>query len=251
MSIAEHRGVEEGVAYAIIRMVRGETWRCGYALIPENHPWSGVSYHDIFGEVDVHGGLTYSGDLFEDGGWWIGFDTNHYNDGPATQSLAYCTEQAQSLARQVAKAGKAALPPAPTLPLAISQTTRDLARKWHEEETGTNDERFFGFMAEWVKGSLTKLEVNMSQAFLKTAAAFRVDFLIDLRWAGIPERQGKGLEPLAYWLISDMGSHLFSKGSLHHIHDLPSEKRAANLYLLAGDGLVNLGKAEDYAASVK
>ena len=50
---------------------------------------------------EVHGSLTYSGDLFGDGRWWFGFDTNHRDDGPGEQNIPYVTEQCERLAEQL------------------------------------------------------------------------------------------------------------------------------------------------------
>jgi len=58
---------------------------CGYVRIPEGHP---LYHHDygVCGGVDVHGGLTFSGQPYNVvsgerlDGWWVGFDCNHYGD---------------------------------------------------------------------------------------------------------------------------------------------------------------------------
>ncbi len=56
---------------------------CGYVGIPKGHKFWGMEYdsHDELSEIgnDVHGGLTYS-QPENDGYWYFGFDTNHYND---------------------------------------------------------------------------------------------------------------------------------------------------------------------------
>ncbi len=58
-------------------------WGNGYVRIPEGHPYYEKTYDDI--PVDVHGGLTFSDHIFENGkhfsdGYWVGFDTAHYGD---------------------------------------------------------------------------------------------------------------------------------------------------------------------------
>jgi hypothetical protein len=58
-------------------------WGNGYVRIPEGHPYYEKTYDDI--PVSVHGGLTFSNHVFEDGeyfsdGYWVGFDTAHYGD---------------------------------------------------------------------------------------------------------------------------------------------------------------------------
>jgi len=68
-------------------------WGNGYVLVPEGHPYHGVSYEDIH-SVSVHGGLTYSGRITHEtitnqglpyklehiGMWAFGFDTAHCYD---------------------------------------------------------------------------------------------------------------------------------------------------------------------------
>lgn len=66
---------------------------CGYVGIPEGHPYYEKDY-DKMDDINVHGGVTYSGDshmhirLEEDVGrelWWVGFDCCHWKDlMPAT-----------------------------------------------------------------------------------------------------------------------------------------------------------------------
>lgn len=63
---------------------------------------------------DVHGGLTYAGAggkyPAEGGdGWWFGFDTNHYQDGPFEQSESYTAAECERLAEQINRMFPAAL----------------------------------------------------------------------------------------------------------------------------------------------
>lgn len=55
---------------------------CCYIGLDENNKFYGVSYLDI--DLDVHGGLTYSDNLFHVIGnsdrWYIGWDYAHYGD---------------------------------------------------------------------------------------------------------------------------------------------------------------------------
>lgn len=56
----------------------GGAW-CGYAQIPEGHPW-----HEDLGildeRIDVHGGVTYQGNRMGDGRYFVGFDCAHWQD---------------------------------------------------------------------------------------------------------------------------------------------------------------------------
>ena len=51
----------------------------GYVRIPKAHKFYQKGYDDL-DMIECHGGLTFSGDLEEDGDWYIGFDTAHYQD---------------------------------------------------------------------------------------------------------------------------------------------------------------------------
>ena len=86
----------KGYKYIIIRMNEYEPNRInlnGYVVIPENHLFkidynssycghSGCYEHTPESIIDVHGGLTYSGDIeFSDGEHYcLGFDTAHSGD---------------------------------------------------------------------------------------------------------------------------------------------------------------------------
>lgn len=61
---------------------------CGYLAVPPGHLWHGVGYSEL--DVEVHGGLTYSGrgeagtlirdalaPAEPDDSWWLGFDCMH------------------------------------------------------------------------------------------------------------------------------------------------------------------------------
>lgn len=52
----------------------------GYVRIPKAHKFYQKGYDDIGNAIECHGGLTFTGDLEEDGDFYIGFDTAHYMD---------------------------------------------------------------------------------------------------------------------------------------------------------------------------
>ena len=88
---------------------------CGYVGLPEDHPYYGLNYRDIFLNAQVHGGLTYSGELSSCGRWWFGFDCGHTWDylpsraysrfsGVTEQeyrTVEYVTDETTSLAEQL------------------------------------------------------------------------------------------------------------------------------------------------------
>jgi len=69
---------EAGLPGLIVRNSFGAL--CGYVAVPAGHAQHGRKYQDI-PDVDVHGGLTYSGSAGEpDNVWWFGFDCAHSGD---------------------------------------------------------------------------------------------------------------------------------------------------------------------------
>lgn len=79
-------------------------WYCGYVVIPKTHPYYGVDYNDLVDLFDVHGGLTYSGELDEVGEWVLGFDCNHADDNPFCEDQYYTLEECLRLVEQIIKA---------------------------------------------------------------------------------------------------------------------------------------------------
>lgn len=83
-------------------------WHCGYVTVPLGHPWHGGDYMRLpLVGLDVHGGITYSDTAHTGPGWTVGFDTNHFADGPYERSLEYCREQTLKLAEQAFQAQQA------------------------------------------------------------------------------------------------------------------------------------------------
>jgi hypothetical protein len=84
-----------GLPCLLRRSPRGGAW-CGYVAVPPGHPLHGTTHDGI--DVEVHGGLTYSGrcegDVCHvpapgepDDVWWIGFDCGHAFDvSPAREA---------------------------------------------------------------------------------------------------------------------------------------------------------------------
>lgn len=67
---------------------------CGYVNVPDTHPmynkdYSSSFYDGPFYGIEVHGGLTYSGDMDVKGNWWIGFDCVHSGDLSPRDVLVY------------------------------------------------------------------------------------------------------------------------------------------------------------------
>ena len=94
---------------------------CGYVLLPEGHPLHGVEYQSVPAqyEIDIHGGVTYSGKaselmafLDEDPRWAYGFDCGHCYDATPLSPMRkfpdvvyrdadYAIKETNSLAQQL------------------------------------------------------------------------------------------------------------------------------------------------------
>ena len=82
------------------------TWFCGYVVIPEDHPFYGEDYDEVEGYVDVHGGVTFSGELDGIDGFLLGFDCNHYCDSPEVQDEEYTFNECKRLVDQLIEIDK-------------------------------------------------------------------------------------------------------------------------------------------------
>lgn len=88
---------------------------CGYVFVPEGHPLYGDSHLDAKDELDVHGGVTFTGVIEEDPGlgWAVGFDMAHSFDVEYSMLGVYCirsdeecVEETNRLAEQLAERGE-------------------------------------------------------------------------------------------------------------------------------------------------
>jgi hypothetical protein len=107
--------------------------RCGYVAVPPEHKLHGEDYDNV--EVDVHGGLTYSGSdrseypVAAAGMFWFGYDCAHLGDArdpdlmddehrkyanilslrlgdDVIRSLDFCIDECESLAKQLVELGE-------------------------------------------------------------------------------------------------------------------------------------------------
>lgn len=144
--VVEGRWTTKAGLEATVAVVHG-AHRCGYVRVPAESPLFGIGYAEeckrlrrayiaalrgplgkrsvmtLLGgcknptpEVvfDVHGSLTFSGDLLEPGTWWFGFDAAHAGDGrmgsaefPSlgpVREFDYMANECESLARQIVDA---------------------------------------------------------------------------------------------------------------------------------------------------
>ena len=109
-------------AFVVINETTNMQWRCGYVIIPEESSLfkmdvsCSVNLYDLdlddpniitklkqqqkLCNVDVHGGITYN-DFYDGKGYCIGFDCAHYQDTIEVQTLEYCINECESLAKQL------------------------------------------------------------------------------------------------------------------------------------------------------
>ena len=71
-----------GLSAVVLMLNTGFPHRCGYVRVPDDFNSYEKSYDELHA-VNVHGGLTYAGEVMGKGnGFWFGFDAMHYNDAP-------------------------------------------------------------------------------------------------------------------------------------------------------------------------
>ncbi|WP_106460142.1 hypothetical protein [Anaerococcus sp. Marseille-P3915] len=97
---------EDGIYTIFTDESKYSNWYCGYAVIPEDHPFYGEDYDEVEGYVDVHGGLTFSGELDGIDGFLLGFDCNHYEDSPEVQDEEYTLNECKRLVDQLIEIDK-------------------------------------------------------------------------------------------------------------------------------------------------
>lgn len=84
------------------------TWYCGYAEIPEDDRLYGVNeLSDILEEFNVHGGISFTGYLDEEGdAFLLGFDCNHARDDIHEQDIFYVDRECKNLIDQIIELNK-------------------------------------------------------------------------------------------------------------------------------------------------
>ena len=101
-------------------VVMNDGSRCGYVGVKKGNPLFGIKYQDL-DDIDVHGGLTFSGVWKRDpDAWLFGYDCNHdcdrkdpnsefcregfsYGGYGEFRSLEYCVLECEKLAKQLSE----------------------------------------------------------------------------------------------------------------------------------------------------
>lgn len=79
--IEEAKDEYRGFTYLILACC-SQGYRCGYVQIPEGHPlYEKREFWNFNVGTEVNWGLSFSGRLKDQTGWWIGFDCHHCNNG--------------------------------------------------------------------------------------------------------------------------------------------------------------------------
>ena len=95
-------GIFEDYSYVITHADDGRcSWYCGYVEIKREHIYFEQHYDDI-NDIDCHGGSTYSGYRFENGIYYIGFDTNHF-DNESANNLIFVENECINIIEQLIK----------------------------------------------------------------------------------------------------------------------------------------------------
>ena len=95
-------GIFKGCKYVITHTDDGfYSWYCGYIEVKKEHPYFNKNYEEL-NNIDCHGGLTYSGYRFEDGIYYIGFDTAHFDSEPAN-NLTFVENECMNIIEQLIK----------------------------------------------------------------------------------------------------------------------------------------------------
>lgn len=97
---------EDGFIPNFIDTGVNNTWYCGYAVIPEDHPFYGMDHDDVEVNINVHGGLTFSGEIEDIDGYLLGFDCRHYGDSPYVQDEEYTLSECKRLVDQLIEIDK-------------------------------------------------------------------------------------------------------------------------------------------------
>lgn len=100
-TIVVKRFHEDGFYPFLIDTSVNNIWHCGYAVLPEDHPYYGADYDDVEDDIDVHGGLTFSCELEDIDGYLLNFDCNHYGDNPEVQNEEYTLSECKKLVDQL------------------------------------------------------------------------------------------------------------------------------------------------------
>lgn len=85
---------------------------CGYVRIPKTNRIYKKEFGDYpISDLLVHGGVTFTGNRFDDNDWWIGFDCAHFGDlvpgsgytatGTTYKDMDYVTKEIKNLVNQI------------------------------------------------------------------------------------------------------------------------------------------------------
>jgi len=94
---------------AVVIYIGAMGYRCGYVLVPAEHPLCGVQHYRM--SIYAHGGLTYGKHSDEypvetKGEYWIGFHCAHLGDRThiipgVERTLEFCVKQCESISTQL------------------------------------------------------------------------------------------------------------------------------------------------------
>lgn len=83
------------------RFLRFIHWYCGYVEIPKDSKFYGLGEDEADELFDIHGGITYTGELNETGNYVLGFDCRHFGDSPYVQNEEFTLKECYKLVEQI------------------------------------------------------------------------------------------------------------------------------------------------------
>lgn len=95
--------IKTGIGIMGELMIITSDWHTGYVRIPEDHAIWHVreDEHFLNDYFDVHGGITFTGAMPGQEGWWIGIDANHYGDNSIDQDSRFILNECKKIIDQI------------------------------------------------------------------------------------------------------------------------------------------------------
>lgn len=103
--IEEAKAEYRGFTYLVLACCN-QGYRGGYVQIPEGHPlYEKREFWKFNVGYEVNWGLSFSGRLKDQTGWWIGFDCNHINNGVDVKLIRnhYSKEEVEKILDELEK----------------------------------------------------------------------------------------------------------------------------------------------------
>lgn len=87
--------------YGLFKPPNPKRWFCGYVRLPDGHVFYGHDDDMIADYINIHGGVTFAGELAGYDGFYVGFDCAHRGDDPSVQDEKYTLNECMRLVDQL------------------------------------------------------------------------------------------------------------------------------------------------------